>query len=120
MPIARHLPNRERAQVEWAKLRSYYLADDLRGSPNSKVELFVDVLGFRDPWTLRRALLEHGRSNPVASTSWSRYGVTYNVIGPFDGPSGRRVSRMLTAWIVEHGSDVPRNTTAFPAPRAAG
>jgi len=117
MPGLRYLPNREHSEVPWAKVRHYYLAEHLRGSPNSKVELFVDVLGFRDPWTLRAALLGHGRRHPVDSTSWSRYGVTYNVIGPLQGPSGRRVSRMLTAWIIEHGSNVPRNTTAFPAPR---
>ncbi len=111
------LPYRENAVVEWAKVRGYYLNEAVRYEPNSKVGLFVDVLGFADPWTLRLVLLHHGRSCPVDSTHPGDYGRTYNVVGPFLGPSGRSVQRMSTSWILPPGSTTPRNTTAFPRPR---
>ncbi len=114
------LPFREAAYVEWNKIRNYYLADAGPSQRNSKVGLFTEVLGFADPWSVRAALVAHGRMHPAYFRARTEHGDSYNVIGPFVGANERRIEWMITGWIIAPGSVRPRNITAFPAPRTRG
>lgn len=105
------LPGRRWAFVEDDKL-GYYLGTSATPSPRAGV--FRGVLGFTEPDELRRAILDHACSWPAEVHAVRSHGVIYNVIGPMVGPSGRRIERMITAWIIEPGSASPRNVTAFP------
>jgi hypothetical protein len=110
---ARRLPGRQRAFVEDDKL-GYYLGLNRPGDPAPRAGVFREVLGFTDPSDLRRAIVEHGKAWPAVLFANREHGPIYNVIGPMEGPSGRRIERMITAWIIEHGTTAPRNITAFP------
>ncbi len=109
----RRPPDWSAAWVPDGKLE-YYIGR--LGHPKSadRALVFVAMLGFSEPGALRHALLAHARTQPVTIHRVTGHGVTYNAIGPLRGPSGVQVDRMISGWIVNPGSDAPRNVSAFP------
>ena len=110
----RCLPNSALAWVPAAKL-DYYLDDARRHAPNSKVGLFRDVLGFADRQSLSAALVRHAQAHPAVEYAMTSWGVLWNVDGLLEGPT--RAIQMRTAWMIDHDSRRPRNTTAYPLAR---
>jgi len=108
------LPGNERARVEEQKIRGYLLN---RAHPDglAKARFFMRK-GYReDDWQrLADDLRRHGRQNDVVGIVESPYGARYAVDGLLRAPSGESI-RLITIWIIEKGTDVPRLVTAYPA-----
>ena len=109
----RRLPGWRHAFVEDDKL-GYYLGVGVSGATSARAAMFRDLLGFTRADDLRQAILMHARTWPAVLFAERPHGPIYNVIGPMVGPNGQRMERMITAWIIEHGTSAPRNITAFP------
>jgi hypothetical protein len=106
-------PHADRAIIPQRKVEDYLLN---AAHPNgaSKAMFFIRFGFTRPNWTvLAKALHLHIRSHPVARSRRIRFGEVYEVIGPLSTPDGRN-PRILTAWMVLHGSDAPHFVTAFP------
>ena len=108
MPI----PHAERAEVEVRKLRDYCL-NPLHDEGKHKARLFAAV-GFTatDADTLREILLTMVRTREGRLGLLDAYGQRYVVDLPLEWRGNTITIR--SAWILEHGSDVPRLTTCYP------
>lgn len=108
------LPGGAQALVEERKVREYLMN---RTHPDgiSKARFFARR-GYRDEDWRRLAddLRHHGQQNDVAGIVESPYGTKYSVDGQLRTPSGESIG-VITVWIVEKGTDVPRLVTAYPA-----
>jgi hypothetical protein len=108
-----HLPNRDHAVVDEAKVRDYLL------SPSHPVgrfkAVFFHALGFsQQDWTaLRDALLGLARAGDVTPGQPSAFGQKFEIHATLHGPSGRTAS-VVTVWMVPNGFDLPHFVTAFP------
>jgi len=63
---------------------------------------------------LAQGLLAIAQSAPVESSERSPYGTKYIVDGELETPNGVMI-QVRTIWIVEHGTEIPRFVTAYPA-----
>jgi hypothetical protein len=63
------------------------------------------------------ALIEHARSNDVATVDESGFGKRYTVDGPLRCPDGR-TPLVRVIWFIETGSAAPQFVTAHPLPKA--
>ena len=108
-----NLPNALNAVVERKKIAEYLLAFD-HPEGTGKAEFFTRFGFITDDWQiLARALVEHAKTYPVASTSESPYGTKYRIEGPILCPDGRSPS-IRAVWIIDIGADAPRLVTAYP------
>ena len=108
------LPGGAQAFVEERKIKDYLLN---RAHPDGMAKArFFTRRGYRDDDWKRLAddLRRHGLQNDVAGIVESPYGTRYSVDGQMRTPSGRNI-RLITVWIIEKGTEVPRLVTAYPA-----
>jgi hypothetical protein len=108
----RKLPRNAELIVEQAKVVDYLLnLGHEQGGPKAKFFLNrgFTALAWRD---MAEALREHGRTQPVAEESTTRFGRKFTVECEIVTPDGRNPC-ILTAWIVE-GDKPPRLVTAHP------
>jgi hypothetical protein len=109
------LLNAERAIISSAKLRDYLL-DPAHDKGGSKARVLL-ALGYeRQKWQLlERDIREQHLTQDAAKSGLSEHGETWRIEALLRGPSGE--ANMYTVWIYDHGSDVPRLITAYPAER---
>ena len=107
------LPCGENALVEERKIIDYLL-NSTHPEGMAKARFFVQR-GYRyDDWEkLAADLRQHGLRNEVARVVESPFGTRYSVHGPLITPSGDSI-RLITVWIIEKGTEVPRLVTAYP------
>ncbi len=107
------LPGVERAVIDDAELRDYLISDS--HSVGKYKARFFATLGYDAAnWTrLADELLRHAAENEVESTEATAFGTKYRVVGALRGQNGKS-ARILVVWIVLHGENVPRLTTAHP------
>ena len=106
------LPDRERAQVDRAKITDYLLSPS-HPDGRSKAAFFMRF-GFKvQDWeVLAEALRAVAARHPATAVVESAHGARYTVDGPLHAPDGR-APLVRTVWIVEPGS-APRLITAHP------
>jgi hypothetical protein len=77
--------------------------------------VFFRALGYDDDNAdqLADALVNIARTATVSDTIKTSFGIKYSVPGQIATPSGRVVA-VLTIWIIEIGTEVPRFVTAYP------
>jgi hypothetical protein len=107
------LPGSDKALVEERKIKAYLL-NPTHPDGKAKAQFFISR-GYRLQKWQRRAddLRRHGQVNEVQRSVRSPYGARYRVLGPLATPSGGTVG-LVSIWIVENGTDVPRLVTAYP------
>jgi hypothetical protein len=109
MPI---LENAARAIIDPRKLLDYAL-DPRHPRGRDKARVFRSALGYDRSnrselvESIRRGILVH-EAIPVFE---DRYGRHFRVDIPMTGPGG--TATVMTGWIYDRGSDVPRLTTAL-------
>lgn len=106
------IPNRHNAIVSPAKLTRYLLSN--RHSIGSSKALYFRNLGFSlMSWgELASELLEMARTCDAQRIP-SPFGVTYLIVAPLVGPSGRS-AEVVSIWIVGREDSIPRFVTAYP------
>lgn len=105
------LPNCDEAIVQEIKLTGYLLDED-----NSKGKsFFFNRIGFDKSnfLLLSEALKRLACSGEVIGTELAKFGMKYRVIGYLDNPLERELD-VLSVWIFDTGSPVPRLVTAYP------
>ncbi|MFM8932525.1 MAG: DUF6883 domain-containing protein [Gemmataceae bacterium] len=110
MPI----PFSDKAKIPPGKIAEYLLnRHHPVGGP--KAVWFLG-LGYRaeSPGDLAGDLVDLVQRSDGFTIHFDRFGVKYLVQGEINAPSGRRVN-VVTIWIMETGSEVPRLVTAYPA-----
>jgi hypothetical protein len=109
----RKLPGGQEARVDQRKIVDYLLC--AQHPDGAGKAAFFRHFGFEvHEWSvLADALRRHGRSNPILQMVDSPYGRRYTVKGPLETPCGRRPC-VITVWIIEKASTVPRLITAYP------
>jgi hypothetical protein len=107
------LPYAERAVVDIRKLRDYCLNVE-HDDGKHKARLFAASLGMTsaDAPALRRMLIRAVHMHDAQLGRRDAYGQRYIVDIPLEWHGRQAIIR--TAWIMEHGSDVPRLTTCYP------
>jgi hypothetical protein len=108
------LPNAHLAVVDERKISAYLLSES---HPAGRAKAaFFRRYGFRmSSWeALRDALLAHGRTAEVASTTETKFGTKYILEGTLAAPDGRS-PRLRTVWFVTVGEVHPQLVTAYPA-----
>ena len=110
MPI----PNAHQATIPPEKL-SGYLLNPLHPVGGPKASWFL-MLGYQTeiPELLAADLLKIVGSSADFDSLQDVFGVKYVVRGVLRTPSGRLVP-LLSIWMIENGSDVPRLVSAYPA-----
>ncbi len=105
------LPGSAKALVNERKIRGYLMMNRTHWKAR-----FVESKGYRiEEWKrLAEDLKQHGVRNDVVDTVESPFGTRYVVEGPLRTPSNDTI-RLITIWIVEQGTEVPRLVTAYPA-----
>jgi len=106
------IPHAERAEVPIYKLRDYCL-NPLHDEGKHKARVFASALGMTaaDAEPLRYFLLQAVRTQDAQLGYEDAYGKRYVVDLQVEW-HGRR-ARVRSAWILEHGSDVPRLTSCY-------
>ena len=105
------LPNCTEAVIHEIKLTGYLLDED-----NSKGKsFFFNRIGFdkHNFLLLSEALKRLACSGEVIGTELAKFGMKYRVMGQLDNPLERDVL-VLSIWIFDTGSFVPRLITAYP------
>jgi hypothetical protein len=92
----------------------FYLGQLDDPKSRGRAAAFVDYLGFEHPQQVVDALVRHAQTNHPILQRVTAWGAVYRVVGPLQGPSGRRFDRMLTVWMVHRGRTTPFNITALP------
>ena len=107
------LPNAEKAVVEIKKLTEYIL-DPEHPDGKHKARLFAGALGLgrENAEDLRTALLYAVKTNEATYGKFDRFGQRYTVDFLFEWQGRHAIIR--SGWIIEHDSDIPRLTTAYP------
>jgi hypothetical protein len=107
------LPNHDAAGIDRRKVIGYLLS---RTHPvgRSKAEFF-EPLGFQQsqPEVLEIELKRIARDENVIAAEDTGLGTRYIVQGQLTGPAA--AARIVTAWIIDHGSELPRLVTVWPA-----
>ena len=109
--MAMKLPNCENAIIQDIKLTGHLLDEE-----NSKGKsFFFTRLGFEKSnfQLMSNALLQLACSGEVTGTESAKFGLKYRVAGRLDNPLNRDVI-VLSIWIFDPGSFVPRLVTAYP------
>lgn len=107
------LGNADQAIIDPRKVRDYLLSSE---HPLGRYKAhFFTSLGFaREEWqALRDQLQSIALQEEAEVGERTDYGQKYIVRGTIVGAAGRP-ARVLTAWIVLNGEDVPRFVTAYP------
>ncbi|MBD2654838.1 MULTISPECIES: DUF6883 domain-containing protein [Synechocystis] len=107
------LPNAQKAVVDIRKLRDYCLNLEHEDGKH-KARLFLSNFGITDDDAeeLRQILLAVVQSNEVKLGRKDAFGQRYTL--DFDIEWQNRSGTLRSAWIIEHGSEVPRLTTCYP------
>jgi hypothetical protein len=106
------LVNADRAVLPTEKLTQYALdPDHPRGGDKARV--FKSALGYDQSnyGDLDKQIREGIQREHAEPRGSNEYGSQFSVDIPVAGPAGSAIVR--TGWIYDHGSDVPRFTTAF-------
>lgn len=76
---------------------------------------FFEPLGFHQsqPELLEVELKRIARDDDVVAAEDTGFGTRYIVQGQLSGPVA--AAKVVTAWIIDHGSELPRLVTAWPA-----
>lgn len=108
-PHPEALEDFDRAYVPERKIRAYALRNPGKRRP-------FEALGFSegdDNWeALRDAILEELPYHPAVLGKRDQYGVTYEVVMPVTGPTGKKTP-VRTYWIREWGQNSPRLITLY-------
>lgn len=106
------MPNGDRAIVPDDKLTGFLLNEEHPEQPGHAV-LFRQLLGIvrENPEPLREALVHAAAQHPASPGQPSPYGSKYEV--RFDMTGIRGTYTILSVWMIEHGSEVPRLVTAY-------
>ncbi len=109
MPV----PNSELALVAQEKIIDYLL-NPTHAIGGAK-EKFFSAFGFdrSDVDTFRAALLQHAVIREVQKELRTPYGTKYKLICAIETPDKRNPC-IVTVWIIDRGSDVPKLVTAYP------
>lgn len=107
------LPNADQAIIDPRKVRDYLLSLE-HPVGRYKAHFFI-WLGFtRVRWRdLRDQLQNIALQEEAEVAERTDYGQKYVVHGTIAGTAGRQ-AKVLTAWIVLNGEDMPRFVTAYP------
>jgi hypothetical protein len=107
-----HLPGRQRAIVDIAKLRDYCLSLTHVRSRH-KARVFDAVLGLTssDAELLRERLIHAALEGDAITGASDEYGNRYTI--DFEMTRGARRATIRSAWIVRQGDFVPRLTSCF-------
>lgn len=109
---AKALPNYQRSVIPRLKVEGYVL-DPTHPVGRNKAIVFKSALGFeQSDWVmLSDSIAAELPYHEAVAGKTDQYGARYNVTMPITGPNGRTVD-VLTAWIVEPGTNYPRFVTA--------
>lgn len=107
------LPNHGNAIIPKEKLTDYLLSET-HPVERSKAHYFSS-LGYSEDniAEFSNGLLEIAHENDIAETIDIEFGTKYIVKGNLRTPRAEQVE-VITIWIIERGSDVPRFVTAYP------
>ena len=114
-PHPEALANYQQAVIPADKLAKYALAPDhVTGGPKARV--FASVLGYtpENADDLADEILAGLKFQPAVARDDLGHGPRFQVDVPVTGPRGAAIVR--TGWIVLHGTQVPRLTTAYVKP----
>lgn len=106
------LPNRDRAVIDFRKLREYCLnIDHPRGQHKARV--FKRALGWTatDADQLHRTLVEAARTEEAVFLGADDYGQRYALDFAVQGVNGMVTVRSL--WLIRHGENFPRFTSCY-------
>jgi hypothetical protein len=108
------LANADQAIIAVEKLVDYLL-DPQHPKGSHKARVFRAALGFTrmNHGDLIEALRQGIMANEAVWVRDDLYGRHYRVAMMLQGPTG--TARVITGWVYDRGSDVPRLTTAFVA-----
>jgi hypothetical protein len=107
------LPNADQAEIDIRKLRDYVL-NPLHANGKHKAVIWKSALGITavDAEELREVLLIAVMENEAVPGRFDKYGQRYTVDLSLMWKDKSAIIR--TGWIIEHGTDTPRLTTAYP------
>lgn len=107
------VPNAGKATLDIRKLTEYLLNPE-HADGQHKARLFRGALdlGLDGAEELRTALLKAVKDCDAIFGRFDRYGQRYTVDFSFQWKGKSAIIR--SGWIIEHDSDVPRLTTAYP------
>src|SRR5437868_6618239 len=110
-PHPQAIPNYQQAVIPRDKLERYALNPD-HDPGKHKARVFRSALGFeQNDWeVLCQRILAELPFHAAGFKGKTPYGERYQVILPIAGLNGK-TKDVLTAWIVETGSDLPKLTT---------
>jgi hypothetical protein len=107
------LPNHDGVGIDRRKVIAYLLSRT-HALGRIKAEFF-EPLGFQQsqPELLESEFKRIARDENVVATEDTGFGTRYIVHGRVTGPVA--AAPIVTVWIVDHGSELPRLVTAWPA-----
>lgn len=113
------VPDAQNAVVDIRKLRESCLNLELKYGRH-KARLFATMLGMTadNAQNLREFLLEAVKTHDAEIGRCDIYGQRYSVDFSMQWRGKRATVR--SAWIIEHGADVPRLTSCYPLVKAGG
>lgn len=108
------LPYAQNAIVDIRKLRDYCLNTNHKSRGKDKARLLYSALGMTidDAEELRLILLDGVQNYPATLGKADEYGQRYTV--NIQVKWGAKSAYLLTGWIIEYESDIPRLTTCYP------
>ena len=107
------LPNADKAVISMEKLVNYVLNTE-HPIGKHKAYLFKEVLGYSvgTARNLAVKIMDEIYNFPAIFKGSDRFGNKYEIIMNIEGINGR-TAPVITAWIIDSGSDVPRLTSAY-------
>jgi hypothetical protein len=113
IPHPQAIPNHQQAVIPRDKLEGYALNPD-HDPGKHKARVFKSALGFeQNDWeALSQRILAALPFHAATFKGNAPYGERYEVVLPIAGLNGQ-TKEVLTAWIVETGSDFPKLVTTY-------
>jgi hypothetical protein len=109
------LPGGTTATADDIKITKYLL-DPAHPIGRDKAQFFGSFGFLELNWIdLKKALLDHPKTNPVTSHMTTRYGEKYAVSCLLVTPDGRNPC-IVSVWIIEPPDPIPQFVTAYPRP----
>ncbi len=107
------LPNADKAVVDIRKLRDYSL-NSQHVNGKHKARLFSSILGITtdDAEDLRQILLKAVTEHEAQLGLQDEFGQRYRV--DFRIEWQNRKAALRSAWIIEHGSEIPKLISCYP------
>lgn len=107
------IPNANNAVVDIRKLRDYCLNPE-HDDGKHKARLFLSILGMKseNAEELREILLEVVKTHEAQLGRQDQFGQRYTLDFTIEWQNKSAILR--SAWIVEHGSEIPKLTTCYP------